>query len=67
MRKFRQVIKMMAVVLVITLVLVMAAALCSCSTMVLEEDPDAMQPKTEVTYVDAQSANPSTAAGSEAL
>ena len=59
MRKFRQAIKMMV------MALVMASALCSCSTMVLEEDPDAMQPKTEVTYVDTQVVNPSAEAVSE--
>ena len=45
--------------------LVMAAALCSCSTMVLEEDPDAIQTKTEAEYVATQSANPSTTSVSE--
>lgn len=59
MKNFRQTIKMMV------MALVMAAALCSCSTMVLEEDPDAIQTKTEAEYVATQSANPSTTAVSE--
>ena len=61
MRKFRQAIKMMVIALV------MASALCSCSTVVLEEDPDAMQTKTKIEYVNTRVANSSTASVSEAF